>query len=381
MIHDVLIIGSGMYVLGKDDQDLGTILPTVIQEQEKGNIGKIRVVSSRVSSAKSGEKKLELINKKLGLQANVEFFPKENDNSQEYLEIAKKYENQVAIVCVPDHLHFEVTNNLLDLSIPTQVVKPFTTNLEEAKRLTQKAKEKKVWGGVEFHKRFDEANLLLKNNLNSGKIGDPLYFVIEYSQRKTIPLDVFKSWAAKTNIFQYLGVHYVDLIYFITEAKPLRVNASGQKNLLIKNEVDSFDSIQVNIEWELPNKKKFNSIFLTNWIDSNNSSSMSDQRIKVIGTNGRIESDQKNRGLQIVDDNSIEDVNPYFSKFFEIGGKTTFKGYGPKSISQFFQDVKNYNPNYKSQSASFEDAVVSTAIIEAVTKSLDEDFKWIDINL
>ena len=108
---------------------------------------------------------------------------------------------------------------------------------------------------------------------------------------------------------------------------------------------------------------------------------MSDQRIKVIGTNGRIESDQKNRGLQIVDDNSIEDVNPYFSKFFEIGGKTTFKGYGPKSISQFFQDVKNYNPNYKSQSASFEDAVVSTAIIEAVTKSLDEDFKWIDINL
>ena len=45
-----------------------------------------------------------------------------------------------------------------------------------------------VYGAVEFHKRWDWANLRLKYALEKELLGEPLYFHIEYSQRKVIPL-------------------------------------------------------------------------------------------------------------------------------------------------------------------------------------------------
>jgi len=376
MTPNVLIIGAGMYVLGRDDRDLGTILPTLLQEQAKGEIGEIFVASSRVTSAKAGLEKLKILASKLQVGPKVKFFPAAQDNHEEYLKIAKETKNLIAIVAVPDHLHFKITNDLLDLGIPTMVVKPFTTTLSDAIALTKKAQGKKIFGAVEFHKRFDEANILLKDALTDNKIGDLLYVLVEYSQKRLIPLEVFKEWSAKTNIFQYLGVHYVDLIYHMTGARPVRVSATGQKNLLLAHGIDTYDSIQANILWEARSGKNFNSVFLTNWIDSNKTSSMSDQKIKVIGTSGRIESDQKNRGLQMVDGEGIEDVNPYFSKSFKKKDGCYVDGYGPKSIRQFLQDCKKRT---YSATATFADAVISASVTEAVGESLRSNNQWVEI--
>ena len=65
---------------------------------------------------------------------------------------------------------------------------------------------------------------------------------------------------------------------------------------------------------EKPNGKVFVSTHVTNWVESNNSSAMSDQKISIVGSTGKIVSDQKNRGLQVINDkDKIQDINPYFS--------------------------------------------------------------------
>ena len=106
---------------------------------------------------------------------------------------------------------------------------------------------------------------------------------------------------------------------------------------------------------------------------------MSDQKISIIGASGKIVSDQKNRGLQFVEDiNGIQDVNPYFSSLISEPNysDSQFFGYGFKSISQFVNNVKQIvreNKNYKifkKNNRSFEEAKISTAIIEAANKSL-----------
>ena len=94
---------------------------------------------------------------------------------------------------------------------------------------------------VEFHKRFDKHNILLKNTYESKKLGQPLYFNIEYSQKKIIPEKIFRKWVNKTNILQYLGIHYIDLVYFITKATPIRVLAMGQKNWLKKQKIPTLN--------------------------------------------------------------------------------------------------------------------------------------------
>jgi hypothetical protein len=115
---------------------------------------------------------------------------------------------------------------------------------------------------------------------------------------------------------------------------------------------------------------------------------MSDQKIKVIGTKGRYESDQKNRGIQIVTEEGIEDFNPYFSQSYELGksGVKIFSGYGIDSINQFCYDIISIKEKSKSIESfegirpTFRDALISTAVIEANNYSLGNNSIWTSIS-
>ena len=182
----------------------------------------------------------------------------------------------------------------------------------------------------------------------------------------------------------------MDIVYFFTNSLPIRVMAIGQKNLLINEGIDAYDAIQTVIEWrDKTSGKKSVSTILTNWIDPLSTSAMSDQKIKVIGTLGRMESDQKNRGVRLISDTKgIEDINPYFSDFYyDISDEPmNFEGYGCDSVLQFIVDSQSIISKEKAPEdmkglrATFEEALISTAVIEAVNISLRNDNKWIIID-
>ncbi|MCG8586415.1 MAG: Gfo/Idh/MocA family oxidoreductase, partial [Pirellulales bacterium] len=289
-------------------------------------------------------------------------------------------------VVVPDHLHYQVAKDLLNAGIHTLLVKPFVPRLAEGLELVELAARQDCIGMVEFHKRWDQSNLLLRDRLAAGEIGDPLYFHIEYSQRRSIPEETFSKWVSDTNIFQYLGVHYVDMIWFLTGAWPLRVMSIGQKSRLVSRGIDAHDAIQTVVEWRHEDRT-FVSTHLTNWIDPKTTSAMSDQTIKVIGTDGRIECDQKHRGVQVVTEAGIEDVNPYFSQFArEVDGSRRFAGYGYDSIRAFLGDVSDVNRDRREVSdlegarPTFRSALVSTAVVEASNASLEHGGEWVTID-
>lgn len=308
-----------------------------------------------------------------------------DDEIQHYQKVLQDIpRNTCVIVAVPDHLHYEVTKFSLELGLHTMVVKPFTPTYEEGRKLVELADKKELHGAVEFHKRWDKSNLILREKFESGALGKPLYFLIEYSQRKSIPLVSFKSWAEKTSILQYLGVHYVDLVRFITEAKPVKVMATAQTKYLKASGVSAFDSIQCIVEWKDKSGENFIQILATNWIDPNNSTAMSDQKIKLIGTLGRYEADQKNRGILInTDEGGIEHLNPDFCmQFKDNSSNYVWQGYGIDSIQCFLDDVKDLSNGTKSINEvklgkpTFSEALISTAVIEAAHASLADESKW-----
>jgi D-galacturonate reductase len=375
----ILIVGAGMFVTGRGSNNMGTILPAVCSAYSNNLISEIIVASTSADSSGYAKKCVSKLNKIFNKKIKIKNYPSKGKNINAYLDVAKNLKPDAAIISVPDNLHFEICKNLIKLKIHCLVVKPLCDNLKEAKHLIRLTNQYKVLGLVEFHKRFDEANILIKENILKGKIGELLYSVIEYSQKKTIPEKIFKNWHEKTNVFQYLGVHYVDLIYHFTNFKPVSVLAIEQNEYLSSKKIKNSDTIQVIIEWLKPNKKKFTSYHFSSWIDPNSSSSMSDQKISLIGSKGKIVSDQKNRGLQIVNDNDgIEDINPYFSSlvYDKSYANSNFFGYGFKSIFSFVENVIDVNlnvTNFKKiikNNRSFEDSLTSTAIIEAANKSL-----------
>ncbi|MDC0856665.1 Gfo/Idh/MocA family oxidoreductase [Candidatus Nitrosopelagicus sp.] len=383
---NVIVIGSGAYVSGKNTQGFGTILPSLIEGTRKKLIDKITIVSKHSSSLNEFRKKTKHIEKISNVKLNYNWHLKKGNDDYGYRNaIDKSNKNTIVIVAVPDNLHYKITKYALDNKKHVIVVKPLSSKVSEAKSLIAIAKKNNLLNVVDFHKRYDLANLKIYDMLKSKKLGELLNIHVEYSQQKDMPMKIFKSWINNTNIFQYLGVHYVDIISYVTNAKPIRVSAIGQKNFLKNEGINTFDAIQVIIEWKLKNKN-FTSTFLCNWIDPNSTSAVSYQSIKFIGTKGRIESDQKNRGLQIItDDKGIEDVNPYFNQNYTIENDTLFKGYGIESFIQFFKDCNKILKDNKSVKSfdnirsTFANTLNSVLVIESVNKSLKSNGKWIKI--
>jgi hypothetical protein len=113
---------------------------------------------------------------------------------------------------------------------------------------------------------------------------------------------------------------------------------------------------------------------------------MSDQKIKVIGTKGRFESDQKDRGITVVTDESgTEHVNPYFCGRYGKDGNIRYDGYGIESIKTFLDDSLAVSErrlevrDLEGMRPTFRQSIVPTAVLEAVNASLKGGAMWVDI--
>lgn len=380
-----LVVGSGMYVTGRDGTGHGTVL-AALAEYSKTNPVSVHVYSSRTQSRKPVEEATRRINGILGTDLQAEFSSRESVQFAEFLD---QNSFDLAIVSVPDHLHFEFCKATLSHRVATLVVKPLTPTSQEASELIRLASTNKAYAAVEFHKRWDESNVQAKATLQQSLLGELSYIDVNYSQRISIPSKVFRQWAEKTNIFQYLGVHYVDLIHFLTGYHPQRVMAHGQWGALKASGIHTYDAIHASIVWKrLESDHTFYSHFNTNWIDPDCTSAMSDQKIKIVGTLGRIELDQKNRGIELVTTKrGIQHLNPYFAEFLQNqDGSYYFNGYGARSIMTFLDDVQRLKEGKTSLSAlqksrpSFQSSLVSTAVIERVNESMASDSAWLSID-
>jgi predicted dehydrogenase len=379
----ILVVGAGVYVLGRGTSGLGTVLPTLAQASKQIDIDEVTICSTSDRGRPDVARATAEINRRLGSSLKVSHALLEQALparlSSQAFPAAPAFD--CAIISVPDHLHFEIGRRALEAGLHCLMVKPFVPTMEEGRRLISLAEERHLYGAVEFHKRFDEANLIVRRMVNEGRVGTLAYATVEYSQRITVPRDLFAGWAARTNIFQYLGVHYVDLLHFITGYQPRRLTAVGHRGVLTGLGIDTYDSVHVMLEWE----QGFVSQFAVGWIDPERSSAISDQRYLLVGSDGRIECDQKNRGLRVVGPGGpggpgdIEDINPYFSEYLARPGEPLeFGGYGYQSILRFLLDVKSgVDPSsLEGKRPTFRSALASTAVLQAVRESLEAGSGW-----
>ena len=216
-IEQILVIGTGAYVCGKVDNDYGTILPGIFNYAKEKN-KKVNITfacntengSNRAKLKSNALKKLYRIN-------NISFdFILCNGCPNEFFQQSESKRNYLAcIISIPDNLHYTWAKDILIHRIPLLVVKPLTLSYSESHELTCLAKKLEVPSYVEFHKRYDRQLRFIKDKYISGEIGLPLYSITEYTQKKYIPMETFRSWSDNTNIFSYLGVHYIDIMYYI----------------------------------------------------------------------------------------------------------------------------------------------------------------------
>jgi len=382
----VLVVGAGMYVTGRHGTGEGTILASLAQASKEVMLERVDVIARNPANKNIVEETVRKINGRIG--SNLKTTYHSVSSVEDYLSQNKKYD--AAIVSVPDDLHFEIGKAVLEKNIHCLMVKPLTPSVAEAQSLLNIQHARHLHAAVEFHKRFDESNRMVKRIISDGTVGNVRYFVINFSQRIQIPLTVFREWSARSNIFQYLGVHYVDLVYFLTGAIPKRAMAIGTKGVLSTQGINTIDSVHAFVEWSggAGGDEPFITVMNISWIDPNVTSALSDQKFMLIGSTGRLDVDQKNRGIELVQEGpGIRHINPYFSDYLPTPeGGMEFQGYGYKSIRGFLDDLQELFANrislaeLEKKRPSFRQAMLSTAIVEAVNTSLKQNSNWVAIH-
>jgi predicted dehydrogenase len=222
----VAVIGGGMIT---HDQ----ILPSLYQLQRLGLAAEIRICAQRPASLR------KLAHSPLLLRAfpGHSFIPypafedaNPNPQPELYREVLQSLPpGSLAIVAVPDDLHFPVTLAALRARHHVIVVKPFVLSVAHAQELEREAFAHGLFVGIEYHKRFDDRSLMARQKYRQGAFGELRLGHAHLHEKWYYRHSNFQNWCTtdKSDAFCYIGCHYVDLVAFITGLRPVCVSVQG----------------------------------------------------------------------------------------------------------------------------------------------------------
>jgi len=385
---DVLVIGGGMI-----SQEV--ILPTVFQERRRGNVGRVLISSltgdiiQQVREVLPGEP--------------FEAYPEPNDvdPKQPFPDLFREAladlgDKGIVIVATPDHLHTPMVLSALEAGYDVSCMKPLCLKVEEAHRIAEVAEKRARYVLTDYHKRHDRAVRAARYKYRRGELGEMLHGHAWIEEPKYMPLDKFGVWAEHSSPFEYIGVHYVDVYYFVTGLKPKRVVAFGQKKFLPSKGSDAFDAVQATVEWEDGSVLWVQ----TSWVASDKGSAMTRQGMNLEGTLGEYWADHMDRNLHFVtEEHGFEHYNPNFFKAYdswEKEGLVDWVGYGYESIQQALDDVRlilretdglteeqavarrrELLEGWKELRALPHQALIGVAVNEAVRLSIENGSAWV----
>ncbi|OHE80979.1 MAG: oxidoreductase, partial [Verrucomicrobia bacterium RIFCSPLOWO2_12_FULL_64_8] len=207
--------------------------------------------------------------------------------------------------------------------------KPMCLFIEEADEICELAKKNGLVAAVDMHKRYDPDHLRIQYDI-SKQIGDPVYGTAGLEEPLHVSTSTFK-WVEKSDPFSYVGPHWVDVIYNYYKAKPVAVSAVGQKKRLIRDGINAYDAVQVRVEWD----NGMSITFQNNWITPGDFEANVNQGHEIVGTDGKVESDQQYRGLRYWSNGGgFHSANTHFTRDVPrpVDDTHVYIGYGVDSI-------------------------------------------------
>ncbi|OGF63345.1 hypothetical protein A2662_02575 [Candidatus Giovannonibacteria bacterium RIFCSPHIGHO2_01_FULL_45_33] len=397
---NVLVVGNGVYATGNTglsgkqvEEDWGVVLPALFELRKEGLVDKLFLADRKGNQFPALRKKIERMSKLFGWEGQVTLFPKEFEtNGNAYKDALRELPKPAAvIIATPDDLHKSIMLDAINNCVHFLVVKPAVINLKDWKEVVSIQNKSGVLGMVDYHKVYDDANLIIKQSYERGDYGDLQHVYSRQTDRRDL-LKIFRNRLKNsgTNVNHFLGSHYIHLVGFITGATPETVRATCQFGVAkSKYGIDTPDLIETHIVWRAKNRTRFSSYHVAGWSDPSETSAMTYQDIHFLGTKAIVDSEQRYRGLEIVAANEGQKIiNPYFFNFHKgINGELDLDSqYGYKSFKTFIKSALKVEAgiapeNFENKFPTIAESLKVTAILEAADKSLRKDSSIIKITL
>ncbi len=308
------------------------------------------------------------------------YAPKAFAGEKPWLRILREIPDlDVMAVATPDPLHAEVILAALRAGVHVVTEKPMCLDITEADRIIELARASNRIVAVDMHKRYDPDHLRIREEIRQ-RIGEPLYGSAFLEEPLQVSTRTFK-WAHQSDPFSYVGTHWVDLIYHYYRSKPVSLTAVGQKKRLARDGINAYDAVQVRVDFA----NGMSITFSNNWITPPDFEGPVNQGHEIVGTDGKVESDQQYRGLRWWSDGhgSRTENNHFTRSVRRPDGSAGYVGYGIDSLTaglavicrvKFFgatrADVADLYP-------TAEEARITVAIVHAARLVRDLNFKYL----
>lgn len=327
---NALVIGGGMITEE-------VVLPTVFQERRKGKFDKVLIASRRRSTVE----RLRSVFPDEPFDgypaAGVE--PEKSCPDAYKQALAALPRPGLVVVATPDHLHTAMTLDALRAGFHVIVQKPLCLKVAGAHEIDRLAKSVAGYVYTDYHKRHDPALRSVQFKYRRGEMGEALCGHAWIEERREMPLKWFARWCHESSPFEYIGVHYVDMFYYVTGLKPVRVIAFGQKKFLPRHDKDAYDAVQGVVTWENGAVQYVQ----TSWVLPDDNPNLTNQGFQITCTEGEFRGDNADRNSNFVTTSKgFERWNPHFFKPFldwDHPERTEWRGYGGDSIIQGVDDV------------------------------------------
>lgn len=224
---DAVIVGGGMITEMQ-------ILPSIYHLQRLGAIAEIHVCALNTTPLKSLANKPSLKTAFPGQtftpHPDFKRAPSDKNFPDLYKEvIAQMKPRQLVVVALPDQLHYGAITYALEHDQHVLSVKPLTLKYEQSKEIEELAFERGLFVGVEYHKRFDDRVGMARLKYRSGEFGEFRLGMASLIEPWYYRDSNFQNWCTTENsdMFTYIGCHYVDQVHMITGLLPVQVSVYG----------------------------------------------------------------------------------------------------------------------------------------------------------
>jgi len=335
----VCIVGGGMITQIQ-------ILPAIYNLQRMGAVGDISICALDSGPLKILAQDQNL--KKAFPGQTFTPYPSLDKNPDEKFPdmfkevIAKMDKHGIVVVAVPDQLHYGMLTTALENDQHICCVKPLVLEYSQAVEIEKIAYEKGLAIGIEYHKRLDDRALVARRLYREGKFGEFRIGHAEMNEPYYYRHSNFQNWCTCENsdMFTYVGCHYVDQVHFITGLLPKAVSVYGIKDKY-PNGQNGYLWTDARVIWE--NGACLNVTNIMGYPDEGPGGNFQGIRMYCAGDNksGMLVHDDQYRGIKYCyvekgdepGDTFYAEPSPDYFKYVDLGGSgLTPVGYGYRSI-------------------------------------------------
>ena len=318
---DLALIGGGMIA---HDQ----ILPSLYHLQRLGLVGGIAVCARRAETLDA-----LAANETIRRAFPGQSFLRALDPYPELL--AKLPPRSIAVIALPDQLHYEAILTALRANHHVLVVKPLVLKASESVEIEREARTRGLVVGIEYHKRFDDRSLMARMRYREGRFGEFKLGSACLLEKWYYRGSNFQNWctAENSDAFTYIGCHYVDLVAFITGLQPVSVSVYGVRDRF-PNGNEGFLWTDARVIWSNGGCLNVqNALGFPNGAPGSNTQGISMYCAGPHGGAWLSHSDQY-RGLQYAYvDGTYAEPSPDYFQYLDLGGPGLAPaGYGYRSI-------------------------------------------------